>query len=110
MCVCLSARNLYKVSPHPLSGGGGGGGGRGATKLGSGRSPFVPRLPTPLTLASQKRSKSVSPPHRAGRLSPFSQTVNTNSWSTVFSEESAVSLDQLLPQIAMHKLLEVPEK
>ena len=90
--------------------GGGGGGGRGGNRLGSGRLPFAPRLPTPLNLGNQKRSKSVSPMHQAGRLSPFSQTVHSNSWTTFFSEESAVALEPLLPQICIHKLAECVER
>ena len=64
------------------------------------------RVPTPLNLGSQKRSKSVSPSHHVGRLSPFSQTIHSHSWSTFFSEESAVSLETLLPQICVHKIAE----
>ncbi|CAI8050482.1 Anaphase-promoting complex subunit 1 [Geodia barretti] len=102
-------RGLNKATPHMFSGGGGGGG-RGGNRLGSGRSPFAPRLPTPLNLGNQKRSKSVSPMHQAGRLSPFSQTVHSNSWTTFFSEESAVALEPLLPQICIHKLAECVER
>ena len=103
--VLLSASNLQRGSPHLFSGGGGGG--RGSVKHGSGRSPFVRRLQTPLSIASQKRSKSVSP---LGRLSPFSQTIHSNTWSTVYSEESAMSLEPLLPQICMHLIFETEER
>jgi anaphase-promoting complex subunit 1 len=48
--------------------------------------------------------------HQAGRLSPFSQTVHSNSWTTFFSEESAVALEPLLPQICIHKLAECVER
>ena len=107
LSVCLS-----KASPHLFSGGGEGGRGRGAgaNRLGSGRSPFVARVPTPLNLGSQKRSKSVSPSHHVGRLSPFSQTIHSHSWSTFFSEESAVSLEPMLPQICVHKFIECLER
>ena len=107
-CVLLSAGNTYKASPLLFSVGGTRMG--GATKLGSGRSPLV-RWPTPLNPTLQKRSKSVSPSHGVGRLSPFSQTVQSRSWTTLFSEDSAaVSLEPLLPQMCMQKLLEMPGK
>lgn len=108
----LTACSQYRGPPYPLSGGGGVGGGRGAgsgnVKLGSGRSPFLARLQTPLV--SQKRSKSLSPSHHAGRLSPFSQTINSNTWSTFFSDESALPLDPLLPQVCLQKMLDIPQR
>lgn len=101
--MLLSACHL---PPYPISGGGR----AGPFKIGSGRSPFVARLrsPQPLTVTTQKRSKSVSPP-LLGRISPFTQTVYSNSWSTFYSEESAVSLDPLLPQLCLVRLFEVNE-
>ena len=108
MCMyhlCTTACHLQKASPYLLSGGGKGS--SGPLKLGSGRSPYIARLQSPLTVTSQKRSKSVSPP-LLGRISPFSQTVHTNSWSTFFSaEESAALLDPLLPQLCLHRQCEM---
>lgn len=46
----------------------------------------------------QRSSKSLSPPHLA-RISPFSQTVNSQSWSTFYSEESlGQCYEALVPQ------------
>jgi hypothetical protein len=97
----LRACGQYKI---PLSGGRGAG--PGAVKIG--RSPFLAKFQSPMV--SQKRSKSLSPSHHAGRLSPFSQTISSSTWSTFFSEESAVSLEPLLPQICLHKVLDIPER
>ena len=99
--------NHLKISPHPISGGGGRGIG-GSIKHGSGRSPFVTRLQTPRNVPTQKISKSVSP--TLGRLSPFYQTIHSNSWSTLFSEESAFTLEPLLPEICLQKLFEVEQR
>lgn len=53
----------------------------------------------------QKCSKSLSPPTMA-RMSPFSQTVDSRSWSTFYSEELSFGLnfEPLLPQLCLHPL------
>ena len=100
----ISAHHLQKASVHPFSGGGGR---AGLCKLGSGQSPFISRLQPPVTF--QKMSKSMSPP-LLGRISPFSQTVYSNSWSTFYSEESAMTLEPLLPQLCMSLVGEIKER
>ena len=92
---------LQKMTPHWGVGGGGSG-----VKVGSGRSPFISRLQTPQSqmIQLQKRSKSLSPPLLA-RISPFSQTINSRSWSTFYSEESfGDSFEPLIPQICLRLL------
>ena len=59
----------------------------------------------------QKRSKSLSPPILA-RLSPFSQTVNSRSWSTFYSEELSFGhmFEPLVPQICIHHIWQEQEE
>ncbi|KAL5463582.1 hypothetical protein EMCRGX_G032493 [Ephydatia muelleri] len=84
-------------------------GGCVAVKVGSGRSPFVGRVPTPQSGGPRMRSsKSLSPPHLA-RISPFSQTVNSQSWSTFYSEESlGQCYEALVPQRCLHLVWQEP--
>ena len=54
---------------------------------------------------SKKRSKSLSPLVLA-RISPFSQAVNSRSWSTFYSEEFSFgkNFEPLLPQVCLRLL------
>ena len=66
----------------------------------------LPLLPSFLPLPSlpQKRSKSLSPQLLA-RISPFSQTINSRSWSTFYSEESfGDNFEPLVPQVCLRQL------
>lgn len=56
----------------------------------------------------QRCPKSLSPPHLA-RISPFSQTVNSQSWSTFYSEESlGQCYEALVPQKCLHFVWQEP--
>ena len=82
--------------------------GGGSVLQGTGRSPFIQRLQTPTSEANKylkKCSKSFSPPVVA-RMSPFSQTIDSRSWSTFYSEEMSfgTSFEPILPQVCIHFL------
>lgn len=53
----------------------------------------------------QKCSKSLSPTSMS-RMSPFSQTVDSRSWSTLYSDEMSYSnkFEPLYPQLCLHSL------
>ena len=57
-----------------------------------------------------KKAKSLSPPVQHARISPFTQTVNSRSWSTFFSEDTlGEQLEPLLPQTCLHLLWTEPQ-
>lgn len=92
--------HLHKMSAFPPSK-------NSSTKRGN--NPFISRLQSPI-VAKKVRSKSASPP-LLGRLSPFTQMVNSNSWSTYYSEESIGNeVEPLLPKLCIHRLWEGDER
>ena len=75
-------------------------------RVGSGRSPFFSRLQSPV-IQNKIRSKSVSPP-MLNCMSPYSQIVNSNSWSTLYEESATghLNVDPLVPQLLLQQLWE----
>lgn len=87
---------LRKESPFTITGGGK----TGSIKVGSGRSPFFSRLQSPI-VTNKLRSKSVSP-QMVTRMSPYSQIVNSNTWSTLYATAS-LNVEPLIPQLLLQQ-------
>jgi len=71
----------------------------------TGRTPYLARLTTPhprLVSSVKRGSRSLSPQVLA-RVSPFSQAVNSRSWSTFYSEEFSFGrhFEPILPQLCL---------
>ena len=52
-----------------------------------------------------KHAKSLSPQLHYARISPYSQTMNSHSWSTFYNEDSITEpFEFLLPQVCIHQV------